>query len=111
MNRPVDVDRQTLMNAYVISREGTWLYDGQIPTGVRVVACATRWGSGDDEDPPDIRDDVDVPGFDVLWATPTSPFEFSSYASAVFLTLEEAIAHVEDAAWTQGTLKWSSLSG
>ena len=97
------------MNAIV--QEGTWLYDGQVSTGVRVVHCNIRYGTGDWQDPPEIRNDFSVAGFDVQWASPTSPSTYSAHASAVFLTLADAIAYAEGTAWVAGTLKWSQRVG
>lgn len=94
-----------MMNAIV--QEGAWLYDGQVPTGVRVVHCNVRYGTGDWQDPPEIRNDVSGAGFDVQWASPTSPSTYSAHASAVFPTLADAIAYAEGTAWVAGTLKWS----
>lgn len=93
------------MNA--IAREGTWLYDGQVPTGVRVAHCNVRYGTGDCQDPPEIRNDSLVAGFDLQWTSPTSPSTYSAHASAVFPTLAEAVAFAEGTAWAAGSLKWS----
>jgi hypothetical protein len=90
-----------------IAREGTWLYDGQIPTGVRVVQCNVRYGTGDRQDPPEICNDSLVAGFDVQWASPVSPSTYPVHASAVFPTLAEAVAYAEGTAWAAGSLKWS----
>ena len=96
------------MTDLAIVKEGTWLYDGQIPTGVRIVACSMRWGSGDWEDPPEIRDDLKIDGFGVQWASPASPVEYSNQAPACFATLEAAIEYVENVAWAKGSLKWAA---
>ena len=94
------------MSDIAVVREGTWLYDGTLPTGVRIVSSPIRYGSGDYEDPPDVRDDYQIAGFDVQWASPTTPRLYSEFASARFSTLQEAIAHVEKAAWASATLEW-----
>jgi len=91
-------------------KEGTWLYDGQILTGVRIVACSMRWGSGDWEDPPEAREDLKVDGFDVQWASPTSPVEYPGHATACFATLAAAVEYVEGVAWAKGSLKWTSVA-
>ena len=96
------------MNDFAVVKEGTWLYDGQIATGVRIVSCSVQWGSGDWEDPPEIRDDLEVAGFDVQWASPTSPADYPNSASACFATLDEALEYVEGVAWAKDTLKWST---
>jgi hypothetical protein len=38
-------------------RVGEWLYDGRISLAVRLFKSGTLWGSGDENDPPDVRDD------------------------------------------------------
>ncbi|WP_153064268.1 hypothetical protein [Acidovorax sp. ST3] len=97
------------MSDFTVVKEGTWLYDGTVPTGVRIVSCSIRYGSGDWKDPQEIQEDQKVPGFDVQWASPTTPRDFWEYQSAVFPTLQDAIAHAEQAAWASSTLKWNQL--
>ncbi|OOG42815.1 hypothetical protein [Polaromonas sp. A23] len=96
------------MNDIAIIKEGTWLYDGQISTGVRIVSCSIRWGTGDWEDLPEVCNDLKVAGFDVQWASPTSPVDYANRESANFATLKAAIEYAESVAWTKGTLKWST---
>ena len=40
-----------------IVREGRWLYAGSVEVAVRVRESETRFGSGDHEDEPEVRDD------------------------------------------------------
>lgn len=94
------------MSDFTVVKEGTWLYDGTVPTGVRIVSCYIRCGSSDWEAPPEIEEDQTIPGFDVQWASPAAPRDFGRFPSAVFSTLQDAIAHAEEAAWTSPTLKW-----
>lgn len=96
-----------MMSDFIVVREGTWMYDGHIPTGVRIVSCSIRYGSSDWQDPPDQHEDQSVPGFDVQWASPTKPHDYGNYASAVFPTLSDAVTHVERALWAAATLKWA----
>ncbi|CAN7437973.1 hypothetical protein LJR066_002706 [Acidovorax sp. LjRoot66] len=95
------------MSDFIAVREGTWMYDGHIPTGVRIVSCSIRYGSSDWQDPPDQHEDQSVPGFDVQWALPSKPHDYGNYASAVFPTLSDAVTHVERALWAAATLKWA----
>lgn len=95
------------MSDFTVVKEGTWLYDGTVPTGVRIVSCSIRYGSGDCQDPPEVRADQAVPGFDVQWASPTKPHDYDNYASAVFPTLSDAVAHAERAVWAATTLNWA----
>ena len=95
------------MSDFIVVREGTWLYDGRVPTGVRIVSCSIRYGSGDCLDPSEVQEDPTVPGFDVQWASPTKPRDYGNYASAVFPTFLEAVAHAERAIWASATLRWA----
>ena len=94
------------MNDFTVVKEGTWLYDGSVPTGVRIVSCSIRYGSGDWQDPPELQEDHVVPGFDVQWASPTTPRDYGENPSAVFPSLRDAVAHAERAEWAASTLKW-----
>lgn len=49
---------------------GTWLYDGHVPTGVKIVRQPFRRGSGDHEDPIHIRDGSADPCFVPWWQSP-----------------------------------------
>ena len=95
------------MSDFIVVREGTWLYDGRVPTGVRIVSCSIRYGSRDCLDPSEVQEDQTVPGFDVQWASPTKPRDYGNYASAVFPTFLEAVAHAERAIWASATLRWA----
>lgn len=97
------------MSDFTVVKKGTWLYDGTVPTGVRIVSCSVRYGSSDRADPPEIQGDQTVSGFDVQWASPTKPHDFWKYPSVVFLTLQDAIIHAEQAAWASSTLKWDQF--
>lgn len=44
---------------------GTWLYDGEIATEVHVIKSNFKPGSGDYEDPPEIKDDHYGEFFDI----------------------------------------------
>lgn len=41
-------------------RVGSWLYAGWVPIAVRLFRSEVRWGTGDEEDPPEWRDDQNV---------------------------------------------------
>jgi hypothetical protein len=71
------------MDELKIVKEGAFLHDGTVLRGVRIVLRQTRAGSGDFEDPPGIREDLDTPTFCVwLRARLTSiPTPMTSRAS------------------------------
>jgi len=50
-----------------VVREGRWIYADAIEVAVRVHESGVRHGSGDDDDPPDIREDSVVRCFYVAW--------------------------------------------
>lgn len=97
------------MSDFTILREGTWLYCGRVLTGVRIVSCSVRYGSGDLQDTVEVREDRMVLGFDVQWASPTTPHDYGNDASAVFSTLADAMAYAERAEWVAATLKWTEI--
>lgn len=47
----------------VTVKRGTFLYDGTVTCDVRIVRTEMRYGSGDHDDPPEIRDDQPEPCF------------------------------------------------
>ena len=94
------------MNDFTVVKEGTWLYDGSVLTGVRIVGCSIRHGSADWQDRPEVQEDQAMPGFDVQWASPTAPSDYGVHPSSRFPTLHDAVAHAERAEWAASTLKW-----
>lgn len=66
-----------------VVREGRWMYAGSVEVAVRLRESEVRYGSGDHEDPPDLRDDIHVRCFYVDWdgagtarsSSVTGPFE------------------------------------
>ena len=50
-----------------VVREGRWMYADAIEVGVRVLESDVRYGSGDDDDPPETRDDSRTRCFYVAW--------------------------------------------
>lgn len=87
----------------VIVREGIWLYGGTTRVGVRIRATSIRYGSGDHDDPPEIRDDVPVSGFSVEWER-AGGGGWDGGISTQFYTIELAMAAMADA--TGGTVEW-----
>lgn len=81
---------------------GTWLYDGTVRLGVRITATAVRFGTGDGEDPPEIRDDIPVHGFGIAWEQVRGGW--TGGGSTAFESLAEAKNHV--AKLTHDTVRW-----
>ena len=83
---------------------GTWRYAGSIPCEVRIVRHNTLYGSGDDEDSPQIANDREVECFYILYQTPVG--EPPWVGGGVALSVDEAVALVESTlgdgiAWKQ----------
>jgi hypothetical protein len=88
-----------------IVREGTWLYDETTPSGVRIRATTIRYGTGEHEDPPDVRDDKPSAGFSIEWQR-AGGGGWDGGFSTQYETIEEALSAV--AAASKGTVRWSS---
>ena len=89
----------------VIVRSGTWFYDGSVTCGVHVEQRSLAAGSGDYEDPPEVREDRRGSFFYVCYHSPLEPQRILS-STGPFDTLAEAVAHV--AVSTHGTIRWAS---
>jgi hypothetical protein len=87
-----------------VVREGRWLYAGSVALAVRIRESDTRFGSGDYEDPPDVREDRSERCYYVDWdgagtgrsSSVTGPFDALDGAEA--FAMEQA----------NGTLTWNS---
>ena len=88
-----------------IVREGTWLYGESTAVGVRIRVSTIRYGTGDDEDPPDVRDDKPIAGFSIEWQR-AGGGGWNGGFSTEYETLESALGAVATA--TKGTVQWSS---
>ncbi len=95
-----------LDDAEVVKR-GIALYDGTVPYNVKIVKSSVLYGSGDYEDPEEIREDREVECYYIWYESPGPPSRtgrpFRSGGGAS-LTLAEAMKHVEKA--TYGTVRW-----
>ena len=91
-----------LENSRVI-KEGTALYSGTAPYSVKITKSQVWYGSGDYEDPPEIREDREVECYYVWYESPAEGGTFKSRSGA-FATLSEAMAEVDRV--TSGTVRW-----
>lgn len=89
-------------NHGTIVREGLWLYAGSVEARVRIRASEQRFGTGDCEDPPEIREDALVRCYYVEWDG--SGVGLGSSASGSFDQQAEAEAEVERL--SGGTVRW-----
>jgi hypothetical protein len=87
-----------------VVRTGRWLYAGSVEVRVRIRESEMRWGSGDHDDPPNIRDDIPERCYYLDWDG-AGPGQHSAL-SGPFATLQEA----EEFAQKQsgGTVLWDS---
>ena len=76
-----------------IVREGRWIYAGAVEAGVRIRENDRRYGTGDHEDLPEIREDAEVRSYFVEWfkagsglgTSLSGPFDHLSEAEAAVL--------------------------
>lgn len=92
-------------DAAEIVKRGRWLYDSSRSLEVRIVRQQCWYGTGDDEDPLELRDDRDVECFRVLFET-ADGCEPHFAGGGQHLTLEAAIRSVE--AVVGETLRWEN---
>jgi hypothetical protein len=89
-----------------VVREGRWRYAGTIESAVRIRESDTRFGSGDYEDPPDVREDRAERCYYVDWIGAGT--NLSSAVSGPFDTL--AAAETSAAEQSGGTLSWTPVA-
>jgi hypothetical protein len=94
-----------LSSADLVVKTGTFLYDGAVICDLRIVRRPIRFGTGDDEDPPEIRDDLVQDTFYVEYGSTTQRGVFNSGGGA-HPTLLTAIAHAEAAPGIGKTIAW-----
>ena len=86
--------------------EGTWLYDRSVQSRIVVRTSRIAYGSGDDEDPPEISYDRDERCYYVEWSDPTDPSRVTSEVGP-FKTLRDVLFHVEKS--TEGSIRWTGM--
>ncbi|MDP9123892.1 MAG: hypothetical protein M3N82_04735 [Pseudomonadota bacterium] len=94
-----------LSSADLVVKEGTFLYDSAVVCDLRIVRRPIRFGTGDDEDPPEIRDDLVQDTFYVEYGSTTQRGVFNAGGGA-HPTLLTAIAHAEAAPGIGKTIVW-----
>lgn len=73
-----------------IIKRGWWLYDGSVRAKLVLVRADVFAGSGDEEDPPDIRDTRDVEAFRFWFESPPGSDDFRA-GTRQYLSLQEAM--------------------
>lgn len=79
---------------------GKWNYADHVPVRVRILRADVRCGSGDEEDPQDIRDDLPGEWYYVIYTT----VDGRDVGGGVWKTLEEAKSAVAQVVGS--TLEW-----
>jgi hypothetical protein len=86
-----------------VIKEGTAIYDKNVPYEVRITQSPVWYGSGDDEDTPKVREDRPMKCYYVWYESLTEQGRFNASGGA-FLTLAEAMAQAERD--TNRTVQW-----
>ena len=73
-----------------IIKRGTWLYDGSVRTVVVIARGDVFLGSGDEEDPPELRDDRAMTTFRIWVESPPASGEFPTCAGQ-YVSLQQAM--------------------
>lgn len=97
------------MNSPVLPIEkfGTFLYAGSVECDIRIIRSSTRFGSGDHEDPPDLRGDVEIETFSIEYGSTTDRCVFTA-GGAAYSSLAEAIAAAEASLGPSAGLRWAN---
>ena len=88
-----------------IIKKGTFLYDGSVTTDIQIVRTNIRYGTGDYEDEPECRDDIEGEFYNIEFGSTTERGKFVS-GSLSHTSLEDAILEAEKA--TNFTVNWDS---
>ena len=78
-----------------VVKQGSWLYGDTVRRAVRIVRQEVWYGTGDHEDPPDVREDREVECFAVLFETALGA-EPSYVGGGQFESVDAAVRHVEE---------------
>jgi len=88
-----------------VVKQGEFLYDGVVTCDLRIVLSPVRFGTGDDEDPIEFRDDVDVDTFYVEYGSTTERGVFKAGGGG-HPSLAAAVAAAEAALGVTAQLTW-----
>jgi hypothetical protein len=103
MRAPLGATQTRMTEHQECVRTGTWLYDETVPCTVRICQRTLRPGSGDADDPAEIREDQLGRWFEIEYFSPTEPARVLA-GGGYFADLEAAVAAVNVA--THGTVRW-----
>ena len=89
----------------LVVKEGTFLYDGAVVCDLGIVRRPIRFGTGDDKDPQEVRDDLVRGTFYAEYGSTTQRGVFNAGGGA-HPTLLTAMAHAEAAPGIGKTIVW-----
>jgi hypothetical protein len=95
----------TLSPGESVVKIGTFRYDGTVLCDLRIVLSAVHYGTGDIDDPAEIRDDLQQSTYYIQYGSTTQRGIFQSGSSG-FRSLAEAIAEAESTPGVGPTLEW-----
>lgn len=88
-----------------IVMRGAYLYDELVPCEVVIVRGPVFYGSGDDEDPPELADDREQASFYIWYGSPAAGGQFNA-GGGVRFSLLEAMQAVENAPGIGSSVRW-----
>jgi hypothetical protein len=86
--------------------KGNWIYGESVTNNLQIVRSDVLYGSGDYEDPPEIRNDKEIECYYIEFLSSTHKDKVDSVRGG-FLTLAEAIDNAEEI--TNQKIKWSNV--
>lgn len=89
-----------------IIKKGTFLYAGSVVTDIQIVKTNVRYGTGDHEDEPEYRDDIEGEFYNIEFGSTTERGKFVS-GSLSHKSLNDAVLEAEKA--TNHTVTWDKV--
>jgi hypothetical protein len=89
----------------VVIKQGTFRYADTVVCDIRIIKTHIRYGTGDDEDPPEIANDIEGEFYDVEFGSTTQRDVYLSSMRGL-PSLDEAICAAEQAPGVGATLHW-----
>lgn len=87
-----------------VLKQGTWLYAGEVVCDIRIVKHDWRYGTGDYEDPPEVREDQQGEFYYLEFGSAVKRGEYPSRGGCHY-SLSEAVREADAA--THGTVRWN----
>lgn len=89
----------------VVVQEGTFLYAAEVECRLRVIRSSVLYGSGDEEDEPDLSQDQHVQCFYIEYGSATDPNAFVARSQA-FPSLQEALQGAANQLGPGSSVRW-----